>query len=189
MGLGEVMMEESGLPPAAAAPLARPGAQVPVAARVQAPDLPRHAAGDHLLDRRARPATAPSAPRKSARARCCRSCRRAPTRSTTPSACASIRVPIHPHMILKALDRKRAGHEPRYGPASFPEVDFGEKLLVPTPARGRRRQGDQRVEGEAALRHAKHGAGSSGTMSERRRGAEEEGRGEPRPPNEHRATD
>ena len=34
-----------------------------------------------------------SAPRKSARVRCCRSCRPSPTRCTTPSACVSIRFP------------------------------------------------------------------------------------------------
>jgi 4-hydroxybenzoyl-CoA reductase subunit alpha len=45
-------------------------------------------------------------------------------------------VPIHPHMVVKALDAKARGETPRYGPASFPEVDYGETLQVPTPAQG-----------------------------------------------------
>jgi 4-hydroxybenzoyl-CoA reductase subunit alpha len=45
-------------------------------------------------------------------------------------------VPIQPHMILKALQAGEKGDEPRFGPTSFPEVDFGETLLVPTPAQG-----------------------------------------------------
>ena len=45
-------------------------------------------------------------------------------------------VPIHPHMVLKALEAKRKGQEPRFGPKGFPEVDFGEELLVPTPEQG-----------------------------------------------------
>jgi 4-hydroxybenzoyl-CoA reductase subunit alpha len=45
-------------------------------------------------------------------------------------------VPIHPHMVLKALEAKARGQEPRFGPKAFPEVDFGEALLVPTPEQG-----------------------------------------------------
>ncbi|MFL6237552.1 MAG: xanthine dehydrogenase family protein molybdopterin-binding subunit [Thermoanaerobaculia bacterium] len=45
-------------------------------------------------------------------------------------------VPIHPHMVLKALEAKRKGQEPRFGPKGFPEVDFGEELHVPTPEQG-----------------------------------------------------
>ncbi|HET9209887.1 MAG TPA: molybdopterin cofactor-binding domain-containing protein [Thermoanaerobaculia bacterium] len=45
-------------------------------------------------------------------------------------------VPIHPHMVLKALEAKRKGQEPRFGPKGFPEVDFGEELIVPTPEQG-----------------------------------------------------
>jgi len=44
--------------------------------------------------------------------------------------------PIHPHMILKALQAKAKGEEPRFGPKAFPAVDFGETLLVPTPEQG-----------------------------------------------------
>ncbi len=45
-------------------------------------------------------------------------------------------VPIHPHMVLRAMDAKANGQEPRFGPRSFPEVDFGENLRVPTPEQG-----------------------------------------------------
>lgn len=45
-------------------------------------------------------------------------------------------VPIHPHMVLRAMDAKANGQEPRFGPRSFPEVDFGENLMVPTPEQG-----------------------------------------------------
>ncbi|HMB54960.1 MAG TPA: molybdopterin cofactor-binding domain-containing protein, partial [Thermoanaerobaculia bacterium] len=44
--------------------------------------------------------------------------------------------PIHPHMVLKALQAKAKGEDPRFGPTSFPDVDFGEVLHVPTPAQG-----------------------------------------------------
>ena len=39
-------------------------------------------------------------------------------------------------MILSALARKKQGATPRFGPAAFPEVDFGPSLRVPTPAEG-----------------------------------------------------
>jgi hypothetical protein len=45
-------------------------------------------------------------------------------------------IPIHPHMVLKALDARRKGSEARFGPKGFPEVDFGEELQVPTPEQG-----------------------------------------------------
>jgi len=34
------------------------------------------------------------------------------------------------------LQAKAQGAEPRFGPRRFPEVDFGEPLLVPTPEQG-----------------------------------------------------
>ena len=82
----------AGVPPAAAEAVARARAQVSVDARVQEPDARstcRRSMTD--LDRGARSERARSAPRRSARGRCCRSCRRSPTRSTTRSACASTR--------------------------------------------------------------------------------------------------
>jgi CO/xanthine dehydrogenase Mo-binding subunit len=76
-------------------------------------------------------------------------------------------VPIHPHMILKALAARRAGAAPRYGPRAFPAVDFGETLLVPTPAEG----GDGKAinEWKVKLRSGMRStvAGASGTMSEK----------------------
>lgn len=45
-------------------------------------------------------------------------------------------VPIQPHMILAALQAKEAGRDARYGPTAFPDYDFGETLIVPTPAEG-----------------------------------------------------
>ncbi|HEV7518056.1 MAG TPA: molybdopterin cofactor-binding domain-containing protein, partial [Thermoanaerobaculia bacterium] len=45
-------------------------------------------------------------------------------------------VPIHPHMILKALEAKTAGAAPRSGPRAVPQVDFGAALPVPPPAQG-----------------------------------------------------
>jgi hypothetical protein len=34
------------------------------------------------------------------------------------------------------MEAKAKGHEPRFGPKRFPEVDFGENLIVPTPGQG-----------------------------------------------------
>ena len=72
-------------------------------------------------------------------------------------------VPIQPHMILKALDAKRQGAEPRFGPSSFPEVDFGETLFVPTPAQG----GDGRARDELERKRHDSQRATSGTMAER----------------------
>ncbi len=45
-------------------------------------------------------------------------------------------IPIHPSHVLAALEAKAKGNEARFGPDSFPEVDFGETLRVPTPEQG-----------------------------------------------------
>ncbi len=78
-------------------------------------------------------------------------------------------VPIHPHMIVKALEAKAAGKPARFGPATFPEVDFGEELVVPTPAEG----GDGRAISD--FKHKLRGGmrGSSGTMTTREEALEE----------------
>ncbi len=69
-------------------------------------------------------------------------------------------VPIQPHMIVKALEAQAAGQAARFGPRSFPAVDFGEVLIVPTPAEG----GDGRAVNE--LKKSRSGMrGASGTMS------------------------
>lgn len=72
-------------------------------------------------------------------------------------------VPIHPHMVLKALQAKAKGNEPRFGPERFPEVDFGETLEVPTPDEG----GDGRAINDYKHRLRAGMRASSGTMSER----------------------
>jgi len=68
-------------------------------------------------------------------------------------------VPIHPHMVLAAMNNS----EKRYGPTKFPEVDFGETLLVPTPAEG----GDGRATNDYKSKHKSKIAGATGTMSTR----------------------
>jgi 4-hydroxybenzoyl-CoA reductase subunit alpha len=45
-------------------------------------------------------------------------------------------VPITPEKIVKALQAKAAGREPRYGPTRFPHVPYPEPLDVPTPWQG-----------------------------------------------------
>jgi len=72
-------------------------------------------------------------------------------------------VPIHPHMVAKALEKKAKGEEPRFGPESFPEVDFGEILVVPTPAEG----GDGRAINDYKHRLRGGMRSASGTMMER----------------------
>jgi 4-hydroxybenzoyl-CoA reductase subunit alpha len=44
--------------------------------------------------------------------------------------------PITPEKILKALAEKNAGRDPRCGPDHFPNVNWGEALLVPPPWEG-----------------------------------------------------
>ncbi len=90
-----------------------------------------------------------------------------------PPACANAifdavgvrvdQVPIHPHMVLKALEAKAKGSEPRYGPATFPEVDFGFTLQVPTPWEG----GDGRASNEEEFKAATGRKSRAGTMTER----------------------
>jgi len=72
-------------------------------------------------------------------------------------------VPIHPHMVLKALEAKAKGKEPRYGPAPFPELDFGFTLKVPTPWEG----GDGRATNEAEFKLATGRKSKDGTMADR----------------------
>jgi 4-hydroxybenzoyl-CoA reductase alpha subunit len=45
-------------------------------------------------------------------------------------------VPITPDKILKALEAKRAGRPPRFGPARFPDVPWPETVRVPPPWEG-----------------------------------------------------
>ena len=90
-----------------------------------------------------------------------------------PPACANAifdavgvridQVPIHPHMVLKALEAKAKGRPPRHGPERFPEVDFGFTLKVPTPWEG----GDGKATNEAELKLATGRKSKDGTMTER----------------------
>ena len=45
-------------------------------------------------------------------------------------------VPITPEKIMKALAGKKAGRDPRYGPAHFPGIHWPEALRVPPPWEG-----------------------------------------------------
>ncbi len=45
-------------------------------------------------------------------------------------------VPATPEKVLKALQWKAQGKEPRYGPARFPAIPYPEPLRVPTPEQG-----------------------------------------------------
>jgi len=72
-------------------------------------------------------------------------------------------VPIHPHMVLKAIEAKEKGLPPRYGPTAFPEFDFGEILKVPTPAEG----GDGKAISEARDTLRSGMRSSTGTMTSR----------------------
>ncbi len=90
-----------------------------------------------------------------------------------PPACANAifdavgvrvdQVPIHPHMVLKALEAKAKGNEPRYGPARFPDFDFGFTLKIPPPWEG----GDGQASNEQEFRLATGRRSKAGTMQER----------------------
>ncbi|MCM2268661.1 MAG: xanthine dehydrogenase family protein molybdopterin-binding subunit [Thermoanaerobaculia bacterium] len=72
-------------------------------------------------------------------------------------------VPIHPHMVLKALEAKAKGKAPRFGPSSFPDVDFGFTLKVPTPWEG----GDGKATNEHEFKLATGRKSREGTMADR----------------------
>ncbi len=72
-------------------------------------------------------------------------------------------VPVQPHMILRALAAQAAGKEARYGPRAFPEVDFGETLIVPTPDEG----GDGKAINDYRGRLRSRMRAASGTMTTR----------------------
>ncbi|MBI3817356.1 MAG: molybdopterin-dependent oxidoreductase [Planctomycetes bacterium] len=58
-------------------------------------------------------------------------------------------VPITPEKILKALDAKAKGKDPRFGPASFPSVPYPEPIIVTPPWEG----GDGRAANEPEKKH------------------------------------
>jgi 4-hydroxybenzoyl-CoA reductase alpha subunit len=71
-------------------------------------------------------------------------------------------VPIHPDLVLKGLRAKQNGREPRVGPTKFPDIDYGEPLIVRTPEQG----GDGRAADDPKARR-KGVRSASGTMKER----------------------
>ena len=71
-------------------------------------------------------------------------------------------VPIQPELILKGLLAKQKGHDSRVGPKKFPDVDYGEPLIVHTPEQG----GDGRAANDPKARR-KGVRSASGTMKER----------------------
>lgn len=99
-----------------------------------------------------------------------------------PPACANAiydavgvrvdQVPIHPHMVLKALEAKKKGKEPRFGPGEFPPIDYGEVLLVPTPEQG----GDGRALNDSKERVYQGVRSASGTMMTREEALQKGGR-------------
>lgn len=70
-------------------------------------------------------------------------------------------VPIHPHMVLSALQAKAKGKAAHFGPRKFPDVPYGEPLRVPTPDEG----GDGRALNETRKK-SRHSA--DGTMPEQK---------------------
>ncbi|MEM7480932.1 MAG: molybdopterin cofactor-binding domain-containing protein [Acidobacteriota bacterium] len=72
-------------------------------------------------------------------------------------------VPIHPHMVLKALQDKARGKNARFGPSPFPAIDYGETLDIPTPADG----GDGRATNDFNSDRRSKIRGATGTMSTR----------------------
>jgi CO/xanthine dehydrogenase Mo-binding subunit len=81
-------------------------------------------------------------------------------------------VPIQPHMILKALQDQAKGKDGRFGPRSFPDFNFGETLVVPTPEQG----GDGRAitDFKSKLRSGMRSA--TGTMTERDEALQQHGK-------------
>ena len=71
-------------------------------------------------------------------------------------------VPIHPDMVLKGMQARRKGRDPRVGPSKLPDIDFGEPLIVHTPEQG----GDGRAANDPKAKR-KGLRSASGTMKER----------------------
>jgi hypothetical protein len=80
-------------------------------------------------------------------------------------------VPIEPHMVLAALAAGAKGEEARFGPGEFPQIDFGEPILVPPPADG----GDGTAINDPHAPRRSKMRGASGTMSTREEALQEKG--------------
>ena len=72
-------------------------------------------------------------------------------------------VPIQPQMILRALAARKRGGDGRFGPDRLPDLDFGETLVVPTPAEG----GDGRAADDPRAKPPAGTRDSTGTMTTR----------------------
>ena len=71
-------------------------------------------------------------------------------------------VPVQPDHILKGLKAKAKGQDTRVGPKAFPDVDYGEPLIVPTAEQG----GDGYAANDPRAKH-KGLRSAAGTMKER----------------------
>jgi 4-hydroxybenzoyl-CoA reductase alpha subunit len=72
-------------------------------------------------------------------------------------------IPIQPHMIVRALASQKRGSEARFGPSEFPALDFGDTLVVRTPAEG----GDGRATDDPRAKPPSGTRDETGTMSTR----------------------
>jgi 4-hydroxybenzoyl-CoA reductase alpha subunit len=70
-------------------------------------------------------------------------------------------IPVTPEKILKALAAKAAGKPARYGPASFPDINWPDPLRVTPPGEG----GDGRASNAPPRRSRKIDAGIEGRLS------------------------
>ena len=74
-------------------------------------------------------------------------------------------VPILPHKILAALDAAKRGEPARFGPKTFPEADYGETLIVPTPAEGGDGTAINDWKDRQRRGHARHGRNDGGAAA------------------------
>ena len=72
-------------------------------------------------------------------------------------------VPIEPYMVLRALEKAAQGKTSRFRPGSYPEIDYGETLLVPTPEEG----GDGTATNDFKGKKQSKMRGATGTMTRR----------------------
>ena len=72
-------------------------------------------------------------------------------------------VPIGPDLVLKGLQAKTKGKDPRVGPARFPEIDYGEPVIVRTPEQG----GDGHAIDDPHAGRSQGAGSSDGTMKDR----------------------
>jgi 4-hydroxybenzoyl-CoA reductase subunit alpha len=81
-------------------------------------------------------------------------------------------VPIHPDLVLKGLQAQARGKEARVGPSSFPDIDYGDPVVVETPAQG----GDGHAIDDPRSRRNRGVGSSDGTMKDRDQALKEKSR-------------